>query len=258
MQTMNTKFSVQGTSMEELYIHGKTILKRILQKCMVKIKTGLTSILCCVNYEILIAKLEYYGVRGCILKWFKSYLLDRKQRVYIKTNDGQDYFSSWERVKQGVPQGSVLGLLFIIYINDLSPYINKLAKVFLFADDTSILVTGTNHAELKHKIMGTLPLIVDWFTANKLALDISKTNIIRFALKQSQNSLAVTSGNLLINEIPVIKFLSLQLIRIWIGNNPWTHKELAQNKVCLKQLTFISSRVERLVIFILRDLNISK
>jgi hypothetical protein len=48
-------------------------------------------------------QLEYYGVRGCVLKWFKSYLSDRKQRVYIKTNDDQDYFSTWEKVKQGVP-----------------------------------------------------------------------------------------------------------------------------------------------------------
>ena len=151
------------------------------------------------------SKLEFYGVWGCILNWFKSYLWDRKQCVYIKTNDGQDYFSSWESVKQGVPQGSVLGPLL------LPPYINKLAKVFLFADDTSVLVTGNNHDELKHKVRVTLSLIINWFTANKLALNISKTNIIRFALKQSYNSLAVASGNFFMNEVPVIKFLGLQI-----------------------------------------------
>jgi hypothetical protein len=81
--------------------------------------------------------------------------------VYLKTKDDQDYFSTWERVKQGVSQGLVVGpLLFIIYINDLPLCINELAKVFLFADDTSILVTGKNHAELKYKVTGTLSLIV--------------------------------------------------------------------------------------------------
>jgi hypothetical protein len=62
----------------------------------------------CVNHEILISKLEYYGVHYHNLNWFKSYVSDRKQRVHLKTNDDQDYFSKWERVNQGVPQGSVL------------------------------------------------------------------------------------------------------------------------------------------------------
>jgi hypothetical protein len=101
-------------------------------------------------------------------------------------------------------------LPFIIYINDLPPYINKLAEVFLFAD-TSVLVTGNNQAELKHKLEGSLSLIVNWFTANNLALNITKANTIRSAPKQSHNSLSVASGNLLMNEVPVIKFWGLQI-----------------------------------------------
>jgi hypothetical protein len=54
--------------------------------------------------------------------------------------------------------------------------------------DTSVLVTSNNQAELKHKVEGSLSLIVNWFTANKLALNITKTNIIRFAPKQLYNS----------------------------------------------------------------------
>jgi hypothetical protein len=86
--------------------------------------------------------------------------------------------------------------IFIIYINDLPLFINRLANVFLFADDTSILVTGKNHCALKNKVTGTLSLIAIWFTANKLVLNISKTNIINCAPKQSANPLlAVSFGN---------------------------------------------------------------
>jgi hypothetical protein len=58
-------------------------------------------------------------------------------------------------------QRSVLGPLpFSIYINDLPLDINKFAKGFLFADDTSVLVTGKNHSDLMHKVMSTLSLVV--------------------------------------------------------------------------------------------------
>jgi hypothetical protein len=88
--------------------------------------------------------------------------------------------------------------------------INKLAKVFLFADDTGILVTEKNHVELNYKIMGTLSLIINWFTADKLVLNVNKTNFVKFAPRHSSNSLlAVAFGNLFMNEVPVIQFLGI-------------------------------------------------
>jgi hypothetical protein len=74
------------------------------------------------------------------------------------------------------------------------------------------LVTEKNHCALKHKVADTLSLIVNWFIANKLVLNINKTNIINFAPKQSANSLlAVSFGNGVMNDVPVITFLGIQI-----------------------------------------------
>ena len=86
-----------------------------------------------INKSALLTKMEYYGVRGIALEWFKSYLNSRKQYVYINGETSQ-----LKDIACGVPQGSVLGpFLFLIYINDL-PNISKDLHFFLFADDTNI------------------------------------------------------------------------------------------------------------------------
>ena len=85
------------------------------------------------NHSILLKKLEHYGIRGTILKWFASYLIDRQQ--YVSVNG---HCSNYLNITYGVPQGSVLGpLLFLIYINDISNS-TKVLTFYLFADDTNI------------------------------------------------------------------------------------------------------------------------
>ena len=80
-----------------------------------------------VNHDILLSKLNHYGIRGVVFDWFKSYLSDRTQ--YVTINNAK---SEIQTIKYGVPQGSVLGLLlFLIYINDLSRSI-KNSKIHHF------------------------------------------------------------------------------------------------------------------------------
>ena len=87
-----------------------------------------------VDHDILLKKLEYYGVRGLLRDWFQSYLKNRKQFVSISNST-----SNTKEITTGVPQGSVLGpLLFLLYINDLHRSV-KHSKTYHFTDDTNIM-----------------------------------------------------------------------------------------------------------------------
>jgi len=89
----------------------------------------------CVNYEILLSKMKFYGITGVASKLMESYVWNRYQRVVIN-----DYSSTWKEVQHGDPQGLVLGpLLFLIYISDLSKNISDKSFPNLFADDKASL-----------------------------------------------------------------------------------------------------------------------
>ena len=113
-----------------------------------------------VDHQILLAKLNHYGIRGVSNDWFKSYLSNRNQYVSIN-----GYESGLAALNCGIPQGSVLGpLLFLLYINDLNQAI-KFCKVHHFADDTNLLCLSNSikklnklvNADLKHLEKKQLP-----------------------------------------------------------------------------------------------------
>ena len=88
-----------------------------------------------VNHNILIKKLDYYGVRGKVNDWFSSYLSNRTQYVALGGSKSKDL-----PITCGVPQGSILGpLLFLIYINDMNIAL-KHSLVYHFADDTNLTI----------------------------------------------------------------------------------------------------------------------
>ncbi len=128
-----------------------------------------------VNHKILLSKLEHYGIRDNSLTWIRSYLSNRKQSVKL---DG--VHSKNENISCGVPQGSILGpLLFIIYINDMHCAV-KSSKIHHFADDTNLLFSSKNPSEITKTLNTDLQLLFEWLCANRLSLNVSKTEFIIF------------------------------------------------------------------------------
>lgn len=132
----------------------------------------------CVSHDILLRKLEHYGIVNNELNILQSYLTNRFQLTEI--NGCRSHQSS---VKIGVPQGSILGpLLFLIYINDISTVFNDNIDIILFADDTSLVVKDKTNDGISAKFNKVVPDLMKWFSANNLVLNIDKTYAMQFSL----------------------------------------------------------------------------
>ena len=159
-----------------------------------------------INHDILICKLEKYGVRGVVLDWIKSYLNGRKQFVKLG-----DYCSSCLDIVCGVPQGSVLGpKLFILYINDICK-VSKLLKLVLFADDTNIFCSGDDLAELLKDLTEEIIKLKNWFDYNKLSLNLAKTKIMLFGYGKRDVQVKMEIDGVEIERVHKIKFLGIMI-----------------------------------------------
>ena len=135
----------------------------------------------------------------------KSYLSNRYQRVQL-TNFMLNCtaVSVWTEVKHG----SVLGpLLFLLYINDLPKAVSNNVFPILFADDTSVLITSHNVSKFQNGITISLHQLSEWFQANSLSLNFSKTLTLQFITKSPNYfDINTTHGNNHISKANHIKF----------------------------------------------------
>ena len=177
-----------------------------------------------VDHEILLSKLQYYGIRGKANDWFRSYLDNRQQFVSIN-----GFNSSLSKIKCGVPQGSVLGpLLFLIYINDLYSSIST-CKVHHFADDTNLLHFDYSVKKLNKVVNYDLKHLVHWLNANKISLNVGKTELVFFKprKKQPDYNLSIKLNGKTLSITPSVKYLGVKID----SNLNWKEQ---QNSVAIK------------------------
>ena len=151
----------------------------------------------CISHEVLLIKLDWYGLSNVSAQLMRSYLTGRTQSVWVNGVSSQEM-----PIRHGVPQGSILGpLLFIIYINDICAATDR--RLILFADDTTALCSGKSLTDLEASMAGVVTELRQWFCANNLTLNVNKTEKIIFSLRDVGNGVGGANG--------VVRFLGVQL-----------------------------------------------
>ena len=129
------------------------ILSSLFTKCLNNTKIALVmldlnKVFDFIKHKLLLIKLAHYSIRGVQLKWLSGYLSGRTQQNKINVN-----FSNLKPISAGCSQCSVFsGLLFNLFINDIFQLISPNIEIYLYADDTAILITADSEDSLQKVI----------------------------------------------------------------------------------------------------------
>ena len=186
----------------------KQMDNRYETKTPVAIFCDLSKAFDCLNFDIFLSKLEYYGVDGTPLALIKSYLSNRYQYVQF-----ENCKSDLLEVKTGIPQGSILGpLFFSVLINDIVKSSSKLSFL-MYADDTTIYFNLEDFPALnrEQEINKELEKLNLWFKLNKLTLNVDKTKCMFFHKRRAVPSINLSMNNIPIDIVPHFNYLGIIL-----------------------------------------------
>ena len=157
-----------------------------------------------VDRDLLISKLQSYGLKNTELSWLKSYLSDRKQVVHIG-RETSDYCP----ITSGVPQGSILGpLLFVLFINDLPKVLTK-CQSLMYADDTVMYFSAADFQVIADTLTNELVLVNKWPIDNNFFMHEGKTECMLFGTGPKLALIAINGKAL--NRVSEYKYLRVVL-----------------------------------------------
>ena len=178
-----------------------------------------------VDRDILIRKLNIYGIRGVASKFIKSYLENRQQ--YTSFNNHE---SNLQNTTHGVPQGSVMGpVLFNLFINDICNIPN--AEKVLFADDTALYVSNSSLDKCILAMEEVIENLSLWLNENRLLVNTEKTKLMMISPKH-------------INQLPNIYFN--ETILEWVSRIKYLGMYIDKNMNFILQTDEVCKKLSRL------------